>query len=179
MFVTRPYQPWGSNFSPTITLAVGDYEDVAGITLISGKLFDFTDIELADQVAIVDEGFVDAVLTETGQDVVTSTITVGGQLYTIIGVMEGGAGGFGRRSDGSILIPYRSAVGVLTNSTGFSAIALNLVDQSYYEVAASIFLKHLMSLVLLLKIVAIISALRVPKKQLKVRKRRPRCSVYF
>lgn len=130
----------GSIFSPTITLAVGDYEAVKGIELVSGEAFDFSSSTLSASVAIVDEGFMAAVLEETNKSATSSAISIGGQSYTIIGVMEGGTGGFGRRGDGTILVPYRSAVGVLTNTTNFSSLAINLIDQTYYEVAA----KHIL-----------------------------------
>lgn len=131
---------FGEVFSPSLSLAVGDYDGVVGLTFVSGTGFDFSDPLLADRVAIVDEGFVTAVQDEVGENVASSSISIGGQLYTVVGVIEGGTGGFGRRGDGTILVPYRSAVGTLTNTTNFSSIAVNLVDQSYYEVAA----KHIL-----------------------------------
>jgi putative ABC transport system permease protein len=126
----------GSTFSPTITLPLGDYVDVVGVTLLSGSLFDFSSSTYSERVALVNEAFVLAVQEETGVNVASTTVTIGGQLYTVLGVIEGGTGGFGRQGDGSILIPHRSAIGVLTNTTNFSSIAVNLKDQAYYEVAA-------------------------------------------
>lgn len=134
----------GSTFSPTVTLALGEYSDVVGLTLVDGVAYDFASTTYAERVVVVDEGFVAAVLAETNVTIATSsTITIAGQPYTIIGVKEGGTGGFGRRGDGTILVPYRSAIGVLTNTTNFTSIAVNLVDQSYYEIAAKHFLETL------------------------------------
>jgi putative ABC transport system permease protein len=81
-----------------------------------------------------------AVRAATNQPVASSTITIAGQPFRIIAVVEGGTGGFGRRGDGTIIIPYGAAVGVLTNSTGFSTMAVSLVDQTYYEIAG----KHML-----------------------------------
>ncbi len=134
----------GSTFAPTVTLALGDYADVVGLTLVAGEGFDFSSSTYAEQVAVVDEGFVAAVLAETEITVGTSSvITIAGQPYVVIGIKEGGTGGFGRRGDGTILVPYRSAIGVLTNTTNFTSIAVNLVDQTYYEVAGKHFLETL------------------------------------
>lgn len=126
----------GSSFSPTITLALGDYIEVVGLTLVTGESFDFGSSTYSDKVALVDEGFATAVLEETTKNVASSSISIGGQTYTIIGVIEGGTGGFGRQGDGTIFIPYRSAVGVLTNTTNFSSVAVDLVNQTHYEIAA-------------------------------------------
>ncbi len=133
----------GETFNPTITLAVGDYDDVVGITMLSGTAFDFSSSTFSDPVAIVDEAFMTSVKEETGANVASTTLSIGGQLYTVSGVMEGGTGGFGRQGDGTILIPHRSAIGVLTNTTNFSSIAVNLVNQAYYEVAAKNILESL------------------------------------
>jgi putative ABC transport system permease protein len=130
----------GSSFSPTIEYAVGDYQTVAHPTIVSGTMFDFNDTNFSEPVAIVDQGFLTAVETLTKKSVASSTITIGGQIYKIVAVVEGGTGGFGRRGDGTIIVPYRSAVGVLTNSTGFTGMAISLADQSYYEIAG----KHIL-----------------------------------
>ena len=130
----------GSTFAPTIQYSVGDYQTVAHPTVVSGTLFDFNDTTFGEPVAIVDEGFVNAVQTLTKQSVASSTIAIGGQQYRIVAVIEGGTGGFGRRGDGTIIVPYHTAVGVLTNSTGFTTMAVSLADQSYYEIAG----KHIL-----------------------------------
>jgi putative ABC transport system permease protein len=130
----------GSTFAPTVEYAVGDYQTVAHPKLVSGTLFDFTDTKYSEPVAIVDQGFLAAVQTATNQSVASSTITIAGQPFKIIAVVEGGTGGFGRRGDGTIIIPYHSAVGVVTNTTGFTTIAISLADQTYYEIAG----KHIL-----------------------------------
>ena len=133
----------GTDFAPTVQTAVGDYETVVGLELVSGEGFDFTDPNYAERVAIVDEGFVTAVTEEVGIDISSGTISVNGQQFTVIGVSEGGTGGFGRRGDGTIIVPYRSAIGALTNTSQFSSIGVSLEDQQYYEIAGQHILEAL------------------------------------
>ncbi|MFT5832041.1 MAG: putative ABC transport system permease protein [Candidatus Paceibacteria bacterium] len=123
----------GSDFDPSIQTILGDYEAITGFELISGKSFDFTDPDFDERVAIVDEGFLESVETDTGTDASTGVVTLNGQRFTIIGVREGGNGGFGRRGDGAIIVPYAAALGVVTNTTHFSSVGMNLKDVSYYE----------------------------------------------
>ena len=87
-------------------------------------------------MALVDEGFVETVQDEAGIDISEGTLTLNGQHFTVIGVMEGGNTGFGRRSDGSIIIPYASALGIVTDTKVFSSIGVTLKEQEYYEIAA-------------------------------------------
>jgi putative ABC transport system permease protein len=133
----------GSSFSPTVTTAVGDYETVAGLTLLSGESFDFTDISYDESVALVDEGFVEVVLEETGLDISNSSVTLNGQRFTVVGVIEGGNEGFGRRSDGSVIVPYAAALGVVTDTKLFTSVGIALEDKEYYEIAAMNILESL------------------------------------
>jgi putative ABC transport system permease protein len=50
--------------------------------------------------------------------------------------MAGGNEGFGRRSDGSVIVPYAAALGVVTDTKQFSSIGVSLEEQEYYEIAA-------------------------------------------
>jgi ABC-type antimicrobial peptide transport system permease subunit len=131
---------FGSSFSPTVEVALGDYTAVKGLPLVSGTGFDFTDAAFNDAVVIIDERLVESVEEETGQDISTGSITLGGQKFTVIGVVESSTGGFGRRGDGSIIVPYASSIGVLTNDTLFSSMGVSLVESDYYEVAG----KHIL-----------------------------------
>ncbi|MCA9363340.1 ABC transporter permease [Candidatus Kaiserbacteria bacterium] len=126
----------GSSFNPSISTALGDYETIGNLTILSGTNFDFTDINYDEHVALVDEGFVETVQDEAGIDISEGTLTLNGQHFTVIGVMEGGNTGFGRRSDGSIIIPYASALGIVTDTKVFSSIGVTLKEQEYYEIAA-------------------------------------------
>jgi putative ABC transport system permease protein len=123
----------GEEYSPSVQTVLGDYAAITGFELISGKDFDFTDSDFSERVAIVDEGFLESVEADAGVDASTGVVVLNGQRFTIIGVREGGSGGFGRRGDGAIIVPYAAALGVLTNTTHFSSIGMNLVDVSYYE----------------------------------------------
>ena len=131
----------GESYNPTVQTVLGDYEAITGFELISGSSYDFADREFSEQVAIVDEGFVEAVELATGGDASNGVVVLNGQRFNIIGVREGGSGGFGRRGDGAIIVPYAAALGVLTNTTHFSSVGMNLVDVSYYETYS----QHLLS----------------------------------
>lgn len=133
----------GSSFSPSVATAVGDYETVAGLSLLSGESFDFTDISYDEPVVLVDEGFVEVVLEETGFDITNSSVTLNGQRFTVVGVIEGGNEGFGRRSDGSIIVPYAAALGVVTDTKLFTSVGITLEEKEYYEIAAMNILESL------------------------------------
>ncbi len=133
----------GESFSPTVSTAVGDYDSVGSLTLVSGTSYDFADVNYDEAVAVVNEGFVEKVEEDAGVDISEGTITLNGQRFTVIGVIEGGNDGFGRRSDGSVLVPYASALGVVTDTKLFSSIGVNLEEQEYYEVAGMHILESL------------------------------------
>ena len=135
----------GESFNPTISTYIGDYESVANPELISGELFDFNDVNNTDRVAVVNEGFTEKVLEDAGVDISSGSITLNGTRFSIVAVVEGGNSGFGRRSDGNIIVPYASAIGTLTSTSQFSSFAINLVDQEYYEIAAQHILESLNS----------------------------------
>jgi putative ABC transport system permease protein len=131
----------GSDFNPSVQTILGDYEAITGFELISGSVFDFTDPDFNERVVIVDQGFLESAQTDAGADASAGIVTLNGQKFTIIGVREGGSGGFGRRGDGAIIVPYAAALGVITNTTHFSSVGMNLNDVSYYETYS----KHILS----------------------------------
>jgi putative ABC transport system permease protein len=47
------------------------------------------------------------------------------------------------RGDGVILVPYKSTVGILTNTKNFSSVAVLLKDSSYFEIAGQHILESL------------------------------------
>ncbi len=123
----------GFDFSPSVQTILGEYEAITGFEMISGNSFDFTDAAFSERVAIVDEGFLESVATDADVDASTGIVTLNGQRFVIIGVREGGNGGFGRRGDGAIIVPYAAALGVVTNTTHFSSAGMNLKDVAYFE----------------------------------------------
>lgn len=132
----------GESFSPTVQAVLGDYNDTQKHTLLSGSEFDYGDATFDEKVAVVSDGFRDAVLEETGQSVFGQKIVIGGVSFEVIGVMESSSMDF-TRGDGLIVIPYRSAVGVLTSSSNFSTAAILLKQSDYYEMAGNHILKSL------------------------------------
>lgn len=124
----------GSEFSPTVQVVLGDYEAVQSFTLVGGEVYNFDDMSFGDNVVVVSNGFADTVLEETGASVIGEEVILGGQQFTVIGVIESSAMSF-TRGDGVVLVPYKQAVGLLTNKTSFSSAAVILQDSSYYEIA--------------------------------------------
>lgn len=131
-----------TDFSPTIQVAIGNYAEVQSYTLVSGEVFDFTNRNFDEAVAVVSDGFAEAVSEETGQAVLGEDITVSGQTFTVIGVIESSSMSF-TRGDGVILVPYHKAIGTLTSSKNFSSVAILLEDASYFEIAGQAILKSL------------------------------------
>ena len=77
-----------TSFSPSVKTEYGDYEKVASLKMVSGKAFDFTDPNVSDHVALVDEGFVDAVKTKNNIDISSGVVSLNGQQFAIIGVTK-------------------------------------------------------------------------------------------
>ena len=133
---------FGSDFSPTIQSVVGDYESVQSYELTEGEVYDWADVNYPESVAVVSDGFAEAVQEETGRSVVDQPISIGGQKFTVIGIIESSSRTF-TRGDGTILVPYGRAVGVLTNTKNFSSVAVLLQDASYFEIAGQHILESL------------------------------------
>jgi putative ABC transport system permease protein len=133
---------FGSDFTPIVQSVVGDYESVQSYELVEGKVYDWKDVGYAEPVVVVSDGFAEAVQEETGRSVVDQTISVGGQKFTVIGIIESSSMTF-TRGDGLILVPYERAVGVLTSTKNFSSVAVLLQDSSYFEIAGQHILESL------------------------------------
>lgn len=132
----------GTDFSPTTQVVVGDYENLQQYDIVSGTVFDWEDVMYSQYEVVVSDGFADAVLEETGKTVLDERITVGGQVYTVIGVIESSSMTY-TRGDGLILLPYKTAVGTLTSTKDFSSVSIMLVDSEYYDIAGQHLLKGL------------------------------------
>lgn len=133
---------FGTDFSPTLQIVVGDYEGVQNFDLVDGEVFDFADPSYGESVVVVSDGFADTVLEETGYSVLGEEITISGSKYTVIGVIESSSMLF-TRGDGLMLVPYDRAVGTLTSTKYFSSVAILLEDATYYEIAGQHILESL------------------------------------
>lgn len=133
----------GTSFSPSVQTVLGDYAKVKALKMVSGTTFDFTDPHFADHVVLIDQGFVAAIQKETGQDISNGFVTLSGQKFTVIGVLEGGTGNFGRRADGNIIVPYAASIGVILSNTTFASVGIRLVDNQYYEIVGKNLLEAL------------------------------------
>jgi len=128
-------------FYPRVEAALGDFTDIRSITLVSGELFDFTDPTYNEPVALIDQGLLNKAQTKAGVDITNGAIDINGQRFTVIGVMAGGTGGFDDDEDGSVIIPYAAALGVVSNTQLFNYVAIALNDTSYTEATA----RHLLA----------------------------------
>lgn len=132
----------GSTFSPTVQSVVGDYGSLQNYELVDGEVFDWSNVGYMESVAVVSDGFAETVQEETGRSVIDQPISIGGQKFTVIGVIESNSTAF-TRGDGVVLVPYARAVGVLTNTKNFSSVAVLLQDASYFEIAGQHILQSL------------------------------------
>lgn len=133
---------FGTDFSPTVQTVVGDYADIQSYEIVSGVVFDFSNPEFDEAVTVVSDGFAEAVEDETGQSILNQSLTINGQTFTVIGVIESSSMQF-TRGDGIILVPYKKTVGLLTNTKNFSSVAVLLEDSTYFEIAGQHILKAL------------------------------------
>ncbi|MFN3188414.1 MAG: ABC transporter permease [Candidatus Paceibacteria bacterium] len=132
----------GANFSPTAQTVVGNYAEVQSYKLVAGEVFDFPNPDFEELVVVVSDGFAKAVLEETGQSVLNQSLTVNGQTFTVIGIIESSSMTF-TRGDGIIIIPYKHTIGLLTNTKNFTSVVVLLQDSTYFEIAGQHILKSL------------------------------------
>lgn len=132
---------FGTDFSPSIQAAVGDYAELKSYKLVSGEVFDWSDPSFAEAVVVVSDSFAEKVEEDTGRTVLNEEITIGGSKFKVIGIVEANSG-FGR-GDGTITIPYDRVVGSLTSSKNFSEVGILLEDSSYFDIAGQALLEGL------------------------------------
>jgi ABC-type antimicrobial peptide transport system permease subunit len=132
---------FGTEFSPSIEAAVGDYAELKSYELVSGDVFDWSDPSFNEEVVVVSDSFAEAVEEDTGRAVLNEEITIGGSKYKVIGIVEASSG-FGR-GDGTLTVPYNRVVGTLTSSKNFSEVGVLLEDSSYFDIAGQAILEGL------------------------------------
>ncbi len=125
----------GSDFDVSVSVMLGDLKGTQSFTIEGGRIFDIADPEYRERVALATKTLDDAVLKETGSGVLGRTVSVNGQQYEVVGLIGVESPGFSR-TDGTVYVPYATAIGVLTSGSNFSTIGVKLRDQNYYEVAA-------------------------------------------
>lgn len=130
----------GEDFSPTVQVVVGDFESLQSYDLMEGSVYDWSDPTFDERVTVVSDTFAESVLEDSGQTVLNQNIIIGGDSYTVIGVIE--TGGISR-GDGTIYVPYKGAIGTLTNTKNFSSVSVLLEDSTYFEIAGQHLLEGL------------------------------------
>jgi ABC-type antimicrobial peptide transport system permease subunit len=132
----------GQDYNVSVRSVLGDLAAVQPFTPADGTMFDFTDPEYNDRVVLATTDFNDKVVTDTGHGLVGSYISADGQQYQVIGLMKVATAGFSQ-SDGTIYIPYRTAVGTLTDTSNFGSIGVKLKDSSYFDITGKNLLEGL------------------------------------
>lgn len=130
---------FGEEYTVSVSSVLGDSIQVQQLDVTEGEPYDFTDSEYDERVTLVSSELNDTVLEDTGRSLLEQNITIGGQLYKVIGVYKVDSAGFSR-NDGSAYVPYRAAIGILTSTSNFSSISVKLVDSAYFEIAG----KHIL-----------------------------------
>lgn len=125
---------FNTEFTPAVQAVIGDYIEVQRYTVVSGEVYDFADPSFNERVAVVSDGFSDAVTKETGRSVLGQSVTIGTIPYTVVGVIESSSMTF-TRGDGLVLIPHATMVGNITSVKSFSSVAVTLKDSSYFDIA--------------------------------------------
>jgi putative ABC transport system permease protein len=132
----------GESFSVTSRSALGDLTTVQPFTVTEGTAFDFTDASYIKQEMLVSSELRDAVQKKTGCSLVGNSVSLGGQRFSVVGVLSLPTAGFSR-NDGTVYLPYRVALASLTSSPSFSSINVSLTDSNYFEIAGKDFLEGL------------------------------------
>ncbi len=132
---------FGTDFSPSIQAAVGDYAELKSYELVSGDVFDWSDPSFNEAVVVVSDSFAEVVEEDTGRTVLNEEITIGGSKFKVIGIVEANSG-FGR-GDGTLTVPYNRVIGTLTSSKNFSEVGVLLEDSSYFDIAGQALLEGL------------------------------------
>lgn len=133
---------YGQDFDVTVQSVLGQFNAVQSFDVLQGTAFDFNDSSYAAREAVVTKDLDDAVVEETGRGLLGQTVTVGSAPYTVVAIIDLETAGF-RQSDGSLYVPYRTAVGSIAPSSNFATIGVKLKDSSSFEIAGKSILEEL------------------------------------
>ncbi len=125
----------GADFNASVAVMLGDLNGTQAFTVNAGRVYEFADPEYRERTVVVTQTLADAVLKETGGEVLGRTISVGGQQYEVMGIIGVESPGF-NRTDGTVYVPYAAGIGILTSGSNFGTVGVKLKDQNYYEAAA-------------------------------------------
>jgi putative ABC transport system permease protein len=123
----------GESFTVTTQAVLGDLVAVQKIKIASGTMYDFTDLNYTEPVAVISGTLDAAVQKKTGTSALGQSIIIGSQQYTVIGVTAVADAGF-TRNDGTVYIPYRTALSTLAGTANFSTIGVKLKDPNEFDV---------------------------------------------
>lgn len=124
----------GEAFTVSVESVLGDLAGVHPFTITQGAAYDFNNADFEEPVAVISDTFEAAVQKKTGASLIQQKFILGGQSFTVVGIMKTTSAGFSR-NDGTVYVPYRTAIGTLTGVSTFSAIAVKLKNADDFEVA--------------------------------------------
>lgn len=124
----------GEDYNVTVSSVLGDFATVQKFTVLKGEMFDFQDPNFQDKVLVATNDLETKIFEETGQSLLNQFVSVGGQRYEVVGILDIESAGFSH-ADGTVYLPYRTTVGTLSDTSNFSTIGVSLKDSSYFEIA--------------------------------------------
>lgn len=123
-----------SSFTPSIMGYVGDYSQMKKFKLVSGKMFDYTDLNNVEYVGVADNRLAEKFKEDTGESIVGKTVLYKNSTPIVVtGIIEftDSTVDFG---DGELFVPYKT-VSLLSSAKGFSRILVNLNNTDHYTIA--------------------------------------------
>jgi putative ABC transport system permease protein len=126
----------GEAYEVTAQAVLGDMLTVQQVPSMKGEVYDFTDQQLSDAIAVVTTSLDTAVQAKSGVSVLGQAITIGGVRHEVVGIIDVASAGF-QRNNGTVYIPYRSALSSLAGTTNFSSIGVALKDANMFAVAGT------------------------------------------
>ncbi len=112
------------NYQTSVEGVYPSYQQIDAWTMSEGAFFSDSDESSSTMVAVIGQTIVQNLFTPLGLDPVGQTIRIGGQPFTVVGVLAAkGASGLGNADD-IIYIPFSTATQRLTSQTYVNQIAV-------------------------------------------------------
>ncbi len=106
---------WGAQSHDTSVRGVGaGYDIITGTQLVTGRFFGENEVERRSRVAVIGNDVSEELFR--GRDPLGQSVSVRGQAFTVIGVLESQGSSFGGGGDNVILIPISTAQRLFTTT---------------------------------------------------------------
>lgn len=123
-------------FNVSVQVVLGDLNTTQPFTQVGGRVYDFADPNIRENIAVATTRFDTAVQEKTGRGLLGTLIPIGGQQYEVVGLIDVPTPGF-VRNNGSVYVPYATAIGTLAGTSNFASVGVKLKDQAYFAVAGA------------------------------------------